>query len=73
MKIYRVVVNGGIRWNSTYLMIERTMKLKDAIHLYQDDHRAGCAPADYLTSEDWYQLVDLQDLLLPIYNAIMRV
>jgi hypothetical protein len=34
MKIYRVVVNGGIRWNSTYLMIERAMKLKDAIHLY---------------------------------------
>jgi hypothetical protein len=72
MKIYRVVVNGGIRWNSTYLMIERAMKLKDAIHLYQDDHRAGCAPADYLTSEDWYQLADLQDLL-PIYNASMRV
>jgi len=73
MKIYRVVVNGGIRWNSTYLMIERAMKLKDAIHLYQDDHRAGCAPADYLTSEDWYQLADLQDLLLPIYNASIRV
>ena len=34
MKIYRVVMNGSIRWNSTYLMIERAMLLKDALHLY---------------------------------------
>ena len=33
-QIYRVVINGGIRWNSTYLMIERAIKLKDAIYLY---------------------------------------
>jgi hypothetical protein len=52
MKIYRVVVNGGIRWNSTYLIIERAMKLKDAIHLYQDDYLNCFKPADYLTSED---------------------
>jgi hypothetical protein len=73
MKIYRVVVNGGVRWNSTYLMIERAMRLKDAIHLYQDDHHASCDPADYLTSEDWHELADLKDLLLPIYNASMKV
>jgi hypothetical protein len=73
MKIYRVVVNGGVRWNSTYLMIERAIRLKDAIHLYQDDHHASCDPADYLTSEDWHELADLKDLLLPIYNASMKV
>jgi hypothetical protein len=54
MKIYRVVVNGSIRWNSTYLMIERAMLLKDALHLYQDDHHSETDAADYLTSEDWY-------------------
>jgi hypothetical protein len=73
MEIYRVVVNGGVRWNSTYLMIERAIRLKDAIHLYQDDHHASCDPADYLTSEDWHELADLKDLLLPIYNASMKV
>jgi hypothetical protein len=73
VKIYRVVVDGGIRWNSTYLMIERAMKLKDAIHLYQDDHHSACDSADYLTSEDWYQLADLQELLKPIYDASMTV
>jgi hypothetical protein len=73
MKIYRVIVNGGVRWNSTYLMIERTMRLKDAIYLYQDDHHASCDPADYLTSEDWHELADLKDLLLPIYNTSIKV
>jgi len=34
VRMYRVVANRGIRWNSTYLMIDRTMLLKDAIHLY---------------------------------------
>jgi hypothetical protein len=34
VRMYRVVANGGIRWNSTYLMINRAMLLKDAIHLY---------------------------------------
>jgi hypothetical protein len=73
MKIYRVVVNGGIHWNSTYLMIERAMLLKDALYLYQDDHYSETDAADYLTSEDWYQLVDLLELLRLIYDASMRV
>jgi hypothetical protein len=72
-KIYRVVVNGGIRWNSTYLMIERAMVLKDALHLYQDDLNADCDRADYLTTEDWRELADLKVLLQPIYRCSLRV
>jgi hypothetical protein len=34
-KILRLVTNGGIRWNSTYLMIERAIHLRDALTLYQ--------------------------------------
>jgi hypothetical protein len=71
--MYRVVANGGIRWNSTYLMIDRAMLLKDAIHLYQDDHHAACEPADYLTAEDWRELANLKALLEPIYDASMKV
>jgi hypothetical protein len=33
-KILRLVTNGGIRWNSTYLMIERALHLRDALMLY---------------------------------------
>jgi hypothetical protein len=54
-------------------MIERGLKLKDAIHLYQDDHYAAYDRADYLTSDDWRELTELQALLKPIYDALMRV
>ena len=30
---YKIVINGGIRWNSTHDMIERALQLKDAIEL----------------------------------------
>ena len=33
-KILRLVNNGSIRWNSTYLMIERAIHLRDALMLY---------------------------------------
>jgi hypothetical protein len=52
MKMYRDIVNGGIRWNSTYLMINRVICLKDALYLYQDNHYSNSDPADYLTTED---------------------
>jgi hypothetical protein len=73
VKLYRVVVNGGIRWNSTYLMIDRAMRLKEALHLYQDDHHSNSDLADYLTAEDWRELADLKDLLMPVYDASMKV
>jgi len=33
-RLFELIVNGGIRWNSTYDMLERAFKLKDAIELY---------------------------------------
>jgi hypothetical protein len=33
-KILLLVTNGSIRWNSTYLMIERAIHLRDALTLY---------------------------------------
>lgn len=32
-KLYRAVLNGGIRWNSTYEMVHRALQLKDALTL----------------------------------------
>jgi hypothetical protein len=44
-RILRLVINGGIRWNSTYLMIERAIHLRDALMLYQS-HEDAEVPTD---------------------------
>jgi hypothetical protein len=38
-RLYELVTNGGIRWNSTCDMLERAFKLKDAIELYQQEYK----------------------------------
>jgi DNA invertase Pin-like site-specific DNA recombinase len=51
-KILRLVTNGGIRCKSTYLMIERGIRLKDALTLYQRDEESIIHKADLLTKDD---------------------
>jgi hypothetical protein len=34
-RLFELIVDGGVRWNSTHDMIERALKLEDAIELYQ--------------------------------------
>lgn len=72
-RIYRAIVNGGIRWNSTYLMMKRAMLLRDAIHNYQDDPGSEFDHADYLTQQDWLQLREMLALLQPLFEASERV
>lgn len=72
-KIYRAVINGGIRWNSTYLMIERALLLKDAISLYQSSDESNCDRDDLLDKQDWLQLSELHALLKPMYRALLHV
>ena len=33
-KRWKLVLNRGIRWNSTYLMIRRALKLQKALNIY---------------------------------------
>jgi hypothetical protein len=68
-KVLRLVTNGGIRWNSTYLMIERAVKLKDALTLYQADEASTILEDDLLTKDDWYELCQFRDLLEPIHEV----
>ena len=51
-KILRLVTNGGIRWNSAYLMIDRGIYLKDALTLYQSDEESNIHKDDLLTKDD---------------------
>lgn len=51
-RILRLVTNGGIRWNSTYLIIDRAIFLRDALTLYQSYEQDNMAEEDLLTRED---------------------
>jgi len=34
-QLYELLVDGGVRWNSAYVMVERLLQLKDVVTLYQ--------------------------------------
>ena len=68
-RIYSLVLDRGIKWNSTCDMLERAFKLKDAIELYQAHYKGGedePLEDDVLTNDDWLELRELLDLLLPL-------
>lgn len=65
------------RWNSTYLMIERILKMRVAVENFMalSDHQPGDkrVPAkDRLDSEDWRILAEYTSILKPFYTMTMR-
>jgi hypothetical protein len=72
-KILRLVTKGGIRWNSTYLMIDRAIHLRDALTLYQSHAEAEIDKNDVLDRDDWDELADLRALLAPTHEVSMHV
>ncbi|KAJ6436371.1 transposase-like protein [Purpureocillium lavendulum] len=69
--------DGGIRWNATYYMIERALKCRPAIDLYQaqwkppdknDKHKN-----DFLTEADWHELELFYRLLQPFERLTKRL
>jgi len=72
-RILRLFTNSSIRWNSTYLMIERAIHLRDALTLYQSHEEATLHEDDPLTRDDWDELAALKDLLAPIHEVSMHV
>jgi len=77
-QIYRVIVNGGgIRWNSSCDMVERAIKLRDAIELYQTHFRSlgDCdrlSTADCLDAGDCSELERLLEVLVPLKRASLQ-
>ncbi|KJZ68238.1 hypothetical protein HIM_12372 [Hirsutella minnesotensis 3608] len=69
--------DGGIRWNATYYMIERALRCRPAIDLYQaqwkspdedDKHRN-----DFLIEADWHELEPFYTLLQPFERLTKRL
>jgi len=71
-RLYQLVINGGIKWNSTCDMLERAFKLQDAINLYQS-HYATELEDDQLSSDDWYELSRLKALLQPLKETSLAL
>lgn len=75
-RLYQLVINGGIRWNSTFDMIDRAFKLMASIELYQHEYRTDPTyplADDLLTHDDWQELKDIHSLLEPLKYSSMRV
>jgi hypothetical protein len=76
-RLYRVIVNGGIRWNSACEMIERAIQVKDALQLYQEhfqgDDNDRLDAEDCLSAADWKELSELLQLLKPLKEASLKV
>jgi hypothetical protein len=68
---YKLINDGGVRWNSTYSMLKRALKLRDAIDLYYKRYKKSTDIDEYnllddeLTEEDWVMIRQFVDLLRP--------
>jgi hypothetical protein len=67
-KRWKLVLDGGIRWNSTYLMIRRALELKEALDIYatklrvsSDELNAETYKEDYLSPPEWDALQLIKD------------
>lgn len=75
-KIYSLVRDGGVRWNSTYMMmIERAIKLWDSSDQYcfklsfirSADEADKDTQLDELSLADWEILVKIKSILKPFF------
>jgi len=53
-RIWKLVIDGGIRWNSTYVMIRRALELKEALNIYALKLRVLTDPYDIETFNNDY-------------------
>jgi hypothetical protein len=67
----------GVRWNSTYDMIQRALRLKDVLHRYckhwkQERGESYDLMKDMLDAKDWEELEHFKELLKPFERATKR-
>jgi hypothetical protein len=75
-RLLHLVINGGIKWNSTCDMLERAFVLEEAIDLYPSHYRTDDeepVEEDVLTTGDRTELEQLRDLLIPLRSQSLLV
>lgn len=72
-----LIQNNDTRWNSTFLMIERAIRLRPNVEVYLsylEAHRLDSInPLDRLTSRDWILLTEISEVLREIYHQTKRM
>ena len=68
----------GVKWNSTYAMIERALKLKAPLQRYCRKWQPTKTDSydlerDFLDAKDWEELYHFEELLQPFMKATKRV
>ncbi|KAK5997555.1 Putative AC9 transposase-like protein [Cladobotryum mycophilum] len=73
-----LLLNNETRWNSTYLMIERAIEKQQQIQGFlgqnqlETDRKKRIPDEDILTIEDWRLLIEIKDILKPLWSQTMR-
>jgi hypothetical protein len=77
---YQLLKDGGIRWNSTFFMLRRAAKLRNAIDLYHtrwekpaNDPNAYDLSQDALKNEDWIEIERYIELLRPFVKMTKQL
>lgn len=75
----KLIADGGVRWNSTYLMIERALKVESALDYYCKHWQQPPSDSEYdlsqdfLTIDDWRELRRFAELLKPFEKTTLRL
>jgi hypothetical protein len=73
-KVWKLVLDGGIRWNASYSMIRRALELREALNTYaaklkvsKDSLDQETFDNDYLTDNEWEVLEMIKEQLEPLF------
>jgi len=72
-----VVADNQTRWNSTYLMLQRALKLRQHLVVFIDEavdkENSPLNPVDAISKDDWTTLQIMHDLLKPFWKLTLRL
>jgi hypothetical protein len=74
-KMWKLVLDGGVRWNASYQMICRALELREALDTYalrlnvsKDAFDRETFTEDYLSDDEWDALSLIKDQLDPLFR-----
>ncbi len=62
-----------MRWNSTYIMIERALKMKKALGTLSNEEESNVFTKNKITDNEWESLSLICEFMKPFYEATLMV